>query len=334
MWLKIYLDVTKARLNLRICLQLGSAAILVSPPCSRADTADEVTAVSSRASGDYVRAKLADGSFKPEFYVFGEGGHLTSAGDPAIDRISFMEIARTIAGPLKSQNYVPARDAKATRLLVLVYWGRTGTPESAENSLAIQGLQDASTAASNAKAVNGAHELAAQNIGNPTGTMPCGSFAPSTSMALVADQIDADNAFTGALALAAAENRGRDEANLRNAMLLGYDSLWNATSTYVGTPLEYRRQDLVKELEESRYFVILMAYDFQKVWKQKQHKLLWETRVSIRQRHHEFDKELLAMAQHASPYFGKDSHGLIKRDIPEGRVDIGQMRLVDSGPGK
>jgi len=38
--------------------------------------------------------------------------------------------------------------------------------------------------------------------------------------------------------------------------------------------------------------VVLMAYDFQLLWKEKKHKLLWETRFSIRQRHNDFDRQL------------------------------------------
>ncbi len=82
-----------------------------------------------------------------------------------------------------------------------------------------------------------------------------------------------------------------DLEDSKNASLLGYDGLWNSTANYQGTPLEYRRQDMLNELEHDRYFVILMAYDFQAVWKQK-HNLLWETRFSVRQRGAEFDKEL------------------------------------------
>jgi hypothetical protein len=82
------------------------------------------------------------------------------------------------------------------------------------------------------------------------------------------------------------------------------------------------------EIEQNRYFVVLMAYDFQLLYKEKKHKLLWETRFSIRQRNHEFDKDLPSMAQYASQYFGQDSNGLIHKEIPLGRVDIGQVKSL------
>jgi hypothetical protein len=98
--------------------------------------------------------------------------------------------------------------------------------------------------------------------------------------------------------------------------------------------LEVRRDDMVAEIEENRYFVVLMAYDFQILWKQKKHKLLWETRFSIRQRHHNFDKDLPSMAQYASQYFGQDSHGLVHKEIPQGHVDIGEVKSLGSVPDK
>jgi len=45
---------------------------------------DQIAAVSSRVSSDYVRAKRADGTFEPEAYAFGPGGHW--AATPPIPR--------------------------------------------------------------------------------------------------------------------------------------------------------------------------------------------------------------------------------------------------------
>ena len=316
------------RLNLKICLLLGGAAITAVPPFALAFGGDDVTAVSSRTSVNYSRVRLADGSFHPESYVFAEGGRLTGAvSDASIDKLQFMDVARTVAVPLASQYYVPTRDPKTAKLLIMVYWGRTGTPEQSVDSVAKQNLQDASGAKADAKSSNDQAQIAAENRLSASG-MACGHFDPSASVSQVADQIDADNAMTGAMAVVAAENRSRDQLIAQYAAMLGYDSLWRSAASYRGTPLEYRRQDLVNELDESRYFVILMAYDFQKLWKEKKHSLLWETRVSVRQRHHDFDRELIAMTRNASQYFGQDTHGLIRRSLPEGHVDIGEVKSL------
>jgi hypothetical protein len=88
------------------------------------------------------------------------------------------------------------------------------------------------------------------------------------------------------------------------------------------------------ELENNRYFVVLMAYDFQLLYKERKHKLLWETRFSIRQMHHEFAEDLPAMAHYASQYFGRDSKGLIHGDVPLGRVDVGAVQSLGTIPVK
>ncbi len=327
--------VNNPRLHIRACLLLGCAAVLASPPVAHAFGADEITAVASRTSDDYVRAKLPDGSFQPESYAFGEGGHWTGAVfDATLDKLSFMDVARTIAAPLEDQHYVPTRDAKTTKLLILVYWGRTSMAGQTRDSSSMQNLQKAAGTAAGAKSSNAASQAAAAaGITEPSG-MACGHFEPMLSSAQVADQIDSDNALSGAMAATAAENRSRDQMDAQNAVMLGYDSLWSSTENLKGTPREFLRQDVASELEESRYFVVVMAYDFQKMWKEKKHKLLWETRVSVCQRRHNFDKDLITMTRYASQYFGQDSHGLIRKVLPDGRVEIGELKSLGAAPDR
>ena len=139
----------------------------------------------------------------------------------------------------------------------------------------------------------------------------------------------------GRLDLAFAGDQLVEKADKLNAMMLGYDSWWSATQgDRRGTSVGRDREDLRGEIEENRYFVVLMAYDFQLLWKQRKHKLLWETRFSIRQRHHDFDRDLPSIARYASRYFGQDTHGLIHDQVPLGRVDIGDMKSLGTVPGK
>lgn len=91
---------------------LTGGILLVGRPAARVQEGVEgVTAVSSKVSGGYVRARLPDGSLQPEFYAFGEGGNWAGEiSDATIDKIHFTDVARVIAGPLASRNYIPARD--------------------------------------------------------------------------------------------------------------------------------------------------------------------------------------------------------------------------------
>ena len=76
-----------------------------------------------------------------------------------------------------------------------------------------------------------------------------------------------------------------------------------------------------------------MAYDFQLLWKEKKHKLLWETRFSVRENRNDFGKALPAMSQYASRYFGQDTHGLIRRPLQE-NINLGELRILGIEPEK
>jgi hypothetical protein len=217
-----------------------------------------------------------------------------------------MDIARVIAVPLASQQYLPAKDPKTTRLLIMVYWGTTYAPEHASESQTYQNAQQARDAVNVAL-----HQ-------DP----------PSVVQALE------DNEML-AIAEVQRENHRRDQQNARNAEMLGYESWWQATYTaHAGTPQERERQDMMAELEEARYFVVLMAYDFPILLREKKHKLLWETRFSIREHNNAFDQQLPAMAVKAAEFFGKNSHGLVHDALPEGKVDIGTLRDLGEVPTK
>jgi hypothetical protein len=117
--------------------------------------------------------------------------------------------------------------------------------------------------------------------------------------------------------------------DLRNAMILGYAGEIAGTHPR-GVIHNVKRDDLIDDIEHNRYFVVMMAYDFQLMWKEKKHKLLWETRFSIREQGNDFARMLPAMSRYASQYFGQDSHGLIRRAIPEGNVEIGVPEMLGS----
>jgi hypothetical protein len=268
---------------------LGSGSAL------RADDTPEISAVSAHASTDYVRTKQADGSYPRETYAFGRGGIWGAAmHDASMEKLDFMQVARTIAVPLAAQNYVPAHDPQQTNLLIMVYWGMTTGTGDASGSVAYQNLQ--------------------------------------------ASQAQTSNAQEAAWAQVNMENHQRDKADAQNAGLLGYDSE-DVIGTDYGrnlamTAMHGRVQDLTEDVEENRYFVVLMAYDFPLLLKEKKHKLVWETRFSIRQRGNDFDQQLAAMAQYASRYFGQDSHGIVRKPLPETSVKLGDIKYLGDEPEK
>jgi hypothetical protein len=151
---------------------------------------------------------------------------------------------------------------------------------------------------------------------------------------------EADAVYDAGLAQLNISNEIRDRIDFKNAGMLGYntDSIAKIGTDYgvnIGrTALGVDQRDQVAEIEENRYFVVLMAYDFQLMWKQKKHKLLWETRFSIGERRNAFDKTLPVMAQYASRYFGQATDGILRTRVQEGHVEIGELKslgVVDEG---
>lgn len=282
--------------------------------------------VYSAISPDYVRIKQADGSFKPETYAFGEGGDWGGQmNDQSIDRLKFTDIAKMIAPSLAEKNYIPAqpKDAKSTDLLIMLYWGTTdgATDNLSPEHQSARGLNLSSMPDSKAPVPTPAI--------NPMGGSQTTSLAGSSGQQQAAAQkMFNDMALENWWSLINVSNQKRWRTDVDNATLLGYLPDLKRVGGMQGTALDHMTQDIVDDIEENRYFVVMLVYDFQLLLKTKQRKLLWETRFSIRQRGADFGKELGNMSKFASRFFGKDSGGLVRKPFSEAKVSIGEATLV------
>ncbi len=124
------------------------------------------------------------------------------------------------------------------------------------------------------------------------------------------------------------------ELDARNARLLGYDTELAASGGIRSSPIKRHSDDLVDELEDNRYFVVLIAYDFQQLWKEKKRHLLWETRFSMREQRNDFGQVLPEMAQDASKYFGENLERLVHKPFNEGNIKLGELKILDVVPDK
>jgi hypothetical protein len=305
----------------RNLLVTASALVLASTATLLGEN-DGVVAVFSAVSPAYTRTALSGGSFQSETYAFGEGGDWGgSSNDSTIDKLKFVDVAHMIAPALATKKYLPSKDPQQTGLLIMVYWGTTNGTSDARSAPEYQF----------AELLKGLSQpMLGPAQGPNTGLGGVGTSAGGTSdqqqRAVLEEgrnmELDrADMMITIA-------NRNRDRQNYQNAMLLGYLPELHRMNGYEWTPLRQIRRDLVQDLEENRYFVVLMAYDFQSLWKHKERKLLWETRFSIRERRNDFSKALAAMAENASRYFGQDSHGLIRERLPETYITFGEPKVL------
>ncbi len=295
---------------------------LAAPLADLALRAEEVEAIASKTAKDYVRRKLPDGTYQPETYTFGKGDKLGARVDPTVDDMDFMDIARMMAAPLAQKRYLPTQDPKTTNELIMVYWGTTLAPEFATESNSHYLAQQAFEM----------RQRALQHV-----SMSGGNTTPSSvaNIAQKQELAEADNAMLVANIGIQAENQRREDTDMKTATLLGYDSWWmSANAAMDGTAMGLRKADMRAELEEDRYFVVLTAFDYQALVKQKKHKFLWEVRFSIREHRNQFDRRLPAMIALASDYFGRDSNGLQHVAVPEGRVEIGPVKSLGEVPGR
>jgi hypothetical protein len=254
-----------------------------------------------------VRVQNADGTFVPESYVLKEGGNY---GGPRVDKtmdlLSFEDVTRVIEKPLQEMNYVPS-EGRGTKLLILVYWGVTvvGDDISPKDS------RDSVTLASAANSsLSGANEFSNKAEGVVAGQQ--------AATLLFDSQTDAE--------MEASQDA---HADAKNANLLGYTD--EIMRLKMHDPNLTILQD---EIETDRYYVVLLAYDYQAASRFGIHRLLWETRFSIPETGNDFEKAFPMMASIAGKYFGLDSHGLIHHNLADTNVEIGDTKSLGAVPEK
>ncbi|HEY4247869.1 MAG TPA: hypothetical protein VGM64_13530 [Lacunisphaera sp.] len=297
-----------------------------------ASGSDEVVAVYANVAPGYTRPLLPGGGYKLETYAFGEGGNRGGVQrDPTIDRLSFNDVAHTIAPTLAGQNYVPGSisDPSKTDLLIMLYWGTTigtdGASSSAEYQIAESLIPPPTMALPPSRGGGGPSPTASD-----PGTLGRAAIFEQANVIKSAN----DSALQQSLTISQMANRQRDRQDWENAAILGYLDEMKRMEGLELTALGLRRQDVINEVEESRYYVVLMAYDFQLLLQHKQKKLLWETRFSIRQRRNDFSRELAAMAESASRYFGQNSEGLRHRSMRDEHINMGELKIIRVEPDK
>src|SRR5580658_7410693 len=154
-------------------LPLFSLGLIIAADCRAFDLgayldnagSNDITAVASRKAKSYIRIQLPNGTYVPETYVFGPGGvwHGEQV-DNTIDKLTFLDVAHMIAGPLASQNYIPGKDPGTTKLLIMVYWGTSHGTDKATEQNGYENLQTANDQLKEAELMYGKHSREANRL--------------------------------------------------------------------------------------------------------------------------------------------------------------------------
>ena len=270
----------------------------------RARDRSQATAVFSKASNGYVRTRNEDGSFRAESYVLRAGERTNLSESRSYEQLGIEDISQALERPLAVQKYVPSDDPDRTDLLILVYWGTTLTPDD------IHPLENRAT-----KEMQRSYDY--ESHGGTT----------NIDQALENPILPDTTKYASYPKYVQAEARQDAETDSTNAAILGY------ADTLVGKqPSDGPRDALIGELEQDRFYVVLLAYDNQLARATGQHRLLLEARFSLVERGNDFRKSLAPMALIAAKYFGQDSHGLIHNDLKEGHVEVGEPKALNTVP--
>ena len=265
---------------------------------------NDAIVVSASATSDYARPLDAEGRPAPETYVFMEGEYMGgSTADESEGKLSFDALTRVLAENLIKQNYVPTRNVPEAKLLIRVVWGTTLTYEDPQRQQNIESL--------NAAVAQYGESYEANGMADP-------GRINEITMTQGLEQNTADSAIE------------------RNALLLGYKRAMDKLSQRIIATGD--EQDMRLELNEERYFVVLLAYDYELLRQTKKSKLLWITRLSIRSPGNNFTEALPMLALAGAESYGRNVDDLQRvkvRNLPGGEVKMPEMKVLgEEGEGR
>ena len=294
-----------------IRLTLIAAALALVSPLSASDVL--TVSVSSAAAKNYRRVKQADGSYQPENYVIANGGQFPgTTRDESFDRITYPQVAGIVAQHLAAQNYFLAPKVRDATLLIAIYWGETIPFNDTNYDRAVN---NAAVAINNYQASRPSQpSLAARINGN-------------SALKSGADAGGDVGAVEFSMAQVEMENRQRDMSNLDNAKLLGYvDAINERREIPPWADVAGLVREMESDVEESRYYVVVAAYDFTAMKERNRKELRWVTRISVGSQGNAFNERIAQMVASAADSFGQRG-GLRRRHFGDAKVILGETKF-------
>lgn len=315
----------------RLTLRLLIGLLLLGSLAHAADEDAVLTSVYSKTGNGYQRKRGPDGQWQREYYALSNGGPADgTVKDNEQDKIQFVALARVLAEHLARQGYFPATDPKKVDLLIVVNWGRTTPFNDSTYKSGAAGVMSAMNEFSNLTQSSAMTNVAVN------ATSPGGAPQPEVNLTGSVQDMQAQAAqsqLNSAIIRQELFNRARDQDNEKNARLLGYMGDINESDgiqRLVGGGARY--EELLADIEEARYYVILSAYDFKKTVREKKTTLQWVTRMSMRAPGNSFAEKAASMIAYGATRFGQNTTGLERRSQPVYRVNLGETKFLGEAP--
>ena len=255
------------------------------------------------AAEDYIKARALNANMKVQTYQFIEGQQFKGiTKDEGMERITFNDIVMDLAQHLVKQNFYPNPDPGKGDLLISVHYGVTDFEEDQMDLLGYTSLEE---------------------LGYTEGIESIGRSGTSLSPG----EMDAINNLHSNLAMQSAINSSNDMTRYQKAQLLGIDELYTKR-LHPQDKYEYEHM-----LQQERYFIVLMAYDYAHFRQTGKAKLLWSTRYSVRSPGQSFETAFTGMNRVASDYFGKNFDKLTRKRLDDkSSVEIGDIEVITDDP--
>ena len=230
----------KRELNLDCVNRLGrfAAYFLIGATLAGSSAFAKKTArvlVDSYAREGYEEAKVVDGESRHETYHFFKGRHFGgNMRDPSLRELSFEDMAVALAEEMKARNYYSVMGQEEGDFLIVVHWGVTGIEESLD-------------------------ELMMNDVGG-FGSVDSGTVVDPSS-----GEIGSDFSQDYFNNVESYDSTGSGRADQNNASLIGFDRALGRKGLSSQDDDELRSM-----LRDERYFIVLMAYDWQKLRMEKE----------------------------------------------------------------
>lgn len=275
-----------------------------------------VVSVVGQVSDAYHREKLGDGTYKPEQYVIADAGkYAGTTRDASFEKVKYPEVAGVVARHLASQKYFLAPKAKDATLLITIHWGTTVPFNDANYDIAVDRLGEAMK------------EMAATPSMSSRINAQTGEIAPGGG-GVTGGNSTISSAIEFGMARVEMENRMRDDANEYNASILGYRDAINARREMISwADVGGIENEMVSDVEEERYYVVVTAYDFKAMQANRKKVPLWATRISISARGNSFDERMGQMVAAAASSLGR-KEGLRRRFYGDPSVSLGELQIL------
>ena len=263
-------------------------------------TANKVT-LKAVATDEYLEARAQDGAAGILTYQFIEGRRFTGrAVNKGLANMTFQELALSLAENLFKQNFYPNPEPGKGDLLIVVHYGATDFEEDMMEL------------------------LGSANEADLMGLNPGGVEVGSASSADVKAMLDVLDNIAATASLSEAINSGNSLSRSQKAHVLGIDEERDLPD-FMSGDYEYEQM-----LRESRYFVVLMAFDYQLYMQEGESKLLWSTRYNVRAAGQSFQAAIEGMNEIGADYFGKNLDKLARKSLEDrSTVKLGDIEVVE-----